>query len=199
MLSLQLPNFLLVWHLMSTASKGLLSLLGKLLTPVMERTIRNSQISGNLRLGLLARLDQLYRFHLKFSCKCSLFLLHDLFPSCVGLALSSFPSTFFWVKTTSRRVLSVSSYLIEKLCSDKNLPLNSRQIVGSCQLRKDSAMEYGNHSAADRLSNWAFTSFLSTLPTLDLGRSGHTSTCLGAFTLPIRALTNARTSLSVML
>ena len=37
-------------------------------------------------------------------------------------------------------------------------------------------------------------SVLSTLPTLERGRSGQTSTCLGAFTLPIRSLTNAISS-----
>ena len=37
-------------------------------------------------------------------------------------------------------------------------------------------------------------SVLSTLPTLERGRSLQTSTCLGALTLPIRALTNAVSS-----
>src|SRR5947209_2329660 len=63
---------------MSTARKGLLALLSKLLTPVMQRTVGNPQISGNLGLGLLARLDELDRLHLKFSRKGSLFLGHDL-------------------------------------------------------------------------------------------------------------------------
>src|SRR6266498_3469535 len=40
-------------------------------------------------------------FHLKFFRKGSLCLLHGLFPSCLGSTSSSFPSTFFWVKTTS--------------------------------------------------------------------------------------------------
>ena len=38
------------------------------------------------------------------------------------------------------------------------------------------------------------TSVLRTLPTLDRGRSGQTSTCLGTFTLPRRSLTKARIS-----
>jgi hypothetical protein len=63
---------------MSTARKCLLALLSKLLTPVIERAVCNTQISGNLGLGLLARLDELDRFHLKFSGKYSLFLWHDL-------------------------------------------------------------------------------------------------------------------------
>jgi hypothetical protein len=37
--------------------------------------------------------------------------------------------------------------------------------------------------------SWALTSVLRTLPTLDRGRSGQTSTCLGALTLPSRSLT----------
>ena len=40
-------------------------------------------------------------------------------------------------------------------------------------------------------------SALRTLPTLERGRSGQTSTCLGALTLPSRSLTNARTSPAV--
>ena len=54
--------------------------------------------------------------------------------------------------------------------------------------------------ASARPSPWAWpssldlTSLLSTLPTLDRGRSAQTSTCLGAFTLPSRPLTNARSS-----
>src|SRR6266702_189857 len=44
----------------------------------MQRTVGNPQISGNLGLGLLARLDELHRFHLKFSRKASLCLWHDL-------------------------------------------------------------------------------------------------------------------------
>ncbi len=37
-------------------------------------------------------------------------------------------------------------------------------------------------------------SVLSTLPTLERGRSAQTSTCLGALTLPIRSLTKAISS-----
>ena len=40
---------------------------------------------------------------------------------------------------------------------------------------------------------------LSTLPTLDRGRSGQISTCLGALTLPSRSLTKIRTSSEVTL
>ena len=40
-------------------------------------------------------------------------------------------------------------------------------------------------------------SALRTLPTLERGRSGQTSTCLGALTLPSRSLTKARTSPAV--
>src|SRR5579863_1634152 len=86
---------------MSTASKGLLCLLSKLLLPVMQRTVGNAQISGNSGGGLVARLGQSYRFHLTFFRKGALVLWHDLFPSCVRLTLSSLPSTFFWVKTNA--------------------------------------------------------------------------------------------------
>ena len=63
---------------MSTARKGSLALLSKLLTPVMQRTVGNPQISGNLGLGLLAQFDEPDGFHLKFFRKGSLFLGHDL-------------------------------------------------------------------------------------------------------------------------
>src|SRR2546430_1613357 len=42
--------------------------------------------------------------------------------------------------------------------------------------------------------NWALTSTLRTLPTLERGRSGQTSTCLGVLTLPSRSLTKTRIS-----
>ena len=45
---------------------------------MMQRTVGDTQISCNLRSGFLARLDQLHRFHLKFSRKGSLGLLHGL-------------------------------------------------------------------------------------------------------------------------
>ncbi len=44
---------------------------------------------------------ELHCFSLQFPGDCSLFPLHDLFPSCVGSPSSSFPSTFFWVKINS--------------------------------------------------------------------------------------------------
>src|SRR4051794_37200297 len=60
---------------------------------------------------------------------------------------------------------------------------------GSIRLHGSSRL---SRAASSRLDsrNCALISLLSTLPTRDLGDSVQSSICLGAFTLPIRALTN---------
>ena len=70
---------------MPTAGKGLLAMLGKQLTPVMQRTVRNAQVAGDLSQRFLTRLGKLHRFYLELSGKGSLGLWHDLFPFCEGL------------------------------------------------------------------------------------------------------------------
>src|SRR6059058_6192670 len=61
--------------------------------------VGNSQIACNLRLRCGARSHQLDRFLLKFSCKGSLLLLHDPFPFCGEVTLSSLLPPLLWVKT----------------------------------------------------------------------------------------------------
>src|SRR6266700_99753 len=97
-----MANFLFLRALMSAARKCLLTLLGKQLTPVVERAVGNTQIARNLAHRLPAALYQLYRFNLKFPCIRSLCLLHDPFPFCVGFTLPSLLPSLLRVKTTLR-------------------------------------------------------------------------------------------------
>src|SRR5438874_13387646 len=96
-----MANFLFLRALMSAARKCLLTLLGKQLTPVVERAVGNTQIARNLAHRLPADLYQLYRFNLKFPCIRSLCLLHDPFPFCVGFTLPSLLPSLLRVKTSA--------------------------------------------------------------------------------------------------
>src|SRR6266550_2109154 len=82
---------------MSTPRKCLLALLPEQLTPMMQRTVRNTQIACNLRSRLLTRFRKLDGFYLKFSRKGSLGLLHGPFPFCGGplfqVSLPHFPGS----------------------------------------------------------------------------------------------------------
>src|SRR6266702_1569254 len=70
---------------MPAPRKSLLTLLGEQLAPVLQRALSNPEIPCNLGLRLLARVDEMDRFLLKFLGVGSLGLVHDLFPSCGGL------------------------------------------------------------------------------------------------------------------
>src|SRR5260370_16439971 len=91
--------FLFLRSLVSAAGKCLLTLFCKLLAPMVQCAVGDSQIACNLRLRFVARSHQLDRFLLKFSCKGSLLLLHDPFPFCGESTLSSLHPPLLWVKT----------------------------------------------------------------------------------------------------
>ncbi|SRR6266700_7244057 len=62
---------------MPTAWKCLLPMLREFLPPVMQRTVGNTQITGNLRLRLPRSLHQLHRFLFELFRKSALFFWHD--------------------------------------------------------------------------------------------------------------------------
>src|SRR6266516_234584 len=85
---------------MTTAGKGLLTVLSEELTPMVKRTVGNPQIAGNLGQRFVAGFHQLNRFQFELFRKRSLCLLHGHFPSWRLSTSSSLPSPLSRVKTT---------------------------------------------------------------------------------------------------
>jgi len=108
-----MTNFLFLRSLVSAAGKCLLTLRCKLLAPMVQRAVGDSQIACNLRLRFVAGSHQLDRFLLKFSRKGSLLLLHDPFPFCGESTLSSLFPPFLWVKTTRMAVRAADTVLLD--------------------------------------------------------------------------------------
>src|SRR6266566_3196934 len=94
-----MTNLFFLRGLVSTARKCLLAVLRKQFTPVVERTVSNTQIARDLTHRLPAGLYELYRFDLKFPCIRSLCLLHDPCPFRVGFTLPSLLPSLLRVKT----------------------------------------------------------------------------------------------------
>src|SRR5712691_10649036 len=65
-------------RLMSTTWKGLGTVLGQLLAPLMNGAVGNAQVTGHLRDRLPTGLNQLHGFPLKLRCVDLLHFLHDL-------------------------------------------------------------------------------------------------------------------------
>src|SRR5262249_20333482 len=57
--------------------KSLFTSLGKFLTPMMQRTVSNAQVTGNLRLGFPTRLRELNCLQFEFLRIRSLWMWHD--------------------------------------------------------------------------------------------------------------------------
>src|SRR6266566_5809294 len=98
-----MTNLFFLRGLVSTARKCLLAVLRKQFTPVVERTVSNTQIARDLTHRLPAGLYELYRFDLKFPCIRSLCLLHDPCPFRVGFTLPSLLPSLLRVKTKHSR------------------------------------------------------------------------------------------------
>src|SRR5258708_27778953 len=94
-----MTNLCFLRGLVSTARKCLLAVLRKQFTPVVERTVSNTEIARDLTHRLPAGLYELYRFDLKFPCIRSLCLLHDPCPFRVGFTLPSLLPSLLRVKT----------------------------------------------------------------------------------------------------
>src|SRR5215471_19962959 len=82
-----MPNFLFVPALMPTAREGLLALFREQLAPMLQPTLSDTQLSCDLGQRFLAHLEQVHRFHLKFSRKGSWCLVHGLSLPHVGFTL----------------------------------------------------------------------------------------------------------------
>src|SRR5260221_3718327 len=107
-----MTNLFFLRGLVSTARKCLLAVLRKQFTPVVERTVSNTQIACDLTHRLPAGLYELYRFDLKFPCIRSLCLLHDPCPFRVGFTLPSLLPSLLRVKTSPPLcVLSVGLFV----------------------------------------------------------------------------------------
>src|SRR5690348_6137955 len=75
-----MTNFFFLWGLMPTPGKGLLPMLGELLTPLMLRTISNAQIPCDLDHRFIACFRKLHCLYFELLRKGPLCLLHGLFP-----------------------------------------------------------------------------------------------------------------------
>src|SRR6266566_5847990 len=124
-----MTNLFFLRGLVSTARKCLLAVLRKQFTPVVERTVSNTQIARDLTHRLPAGLYELYRFDLKFPCIRSLCLLHDPCPFRVGFTLPSLLPSLLRVKTKPFQTIRQARHRVEEGRATLPLPFQHTDLI----------------------------------------------------------------------